>query len=155
MSTPTIRSYAPTDLDAVIDIFQQAIRVTAARDYNKEQIAAWSQVDRARWELRRMSRPTWVAWVNDLPAGFTDLEPDGHLDMLFVHPAYNGKGIATALLHTVEAAAKEQRLTRIFTEASITAKPFFEKRGFTVLTSQLVDVRGQVLQNFRMEKWIG
>lgn len=148
----SIRLYEPADLDAVITIFQRAVRETAAKDYNEAQIQAWSQVDRSRWEMRRLSRPTWIALVEGNPAGFTDLEPNGHLDMLFVHPAYNGKGVASALLHTVEEAAGKQNLPRIFTEASITAKPFFEKQGFTVITSQLVEIRGQVLQNFQMEK---
>jgi putative acetyltransferase len=150
-----IRPYEPADLDAVITIFQRAVRETAAKDYNEAQIQAWSQADRSRWEIRRLSRPTWIAIVEGNPAGFTDLEPNGHLDMLFVHPDYNGKGVATVLLQTVEEAARKQNLPRIFTEASITAKPFFEKRGFTVITSQLVETRGQVLQNFQMEKWIG
>ena len=149
-----IRPYEHTDLDAVIEIFQSAVRVTAAKDYNEAQIQAWSHVDRSRWEMRRMSRPTWIAIVENNPAGFIDLEPNGHLDMLFVHPEYNGKGVASALLQTVEEAARKQNLTRIFTEASITAKPFFEKREFTVITSQLVEIRGQVLRNFPMEKWM-
>jgi putative acetyltransferase len=149
-----IRPYEPADLDAVIAIFQRAVRETAAKDYNEAQIQAWSQTDRSRWEMRRMSRPTWVALVQDTPAGFTDLEPDGHLDMLFVHPAWNGKGVASALLQVVEDTARQQNLQRIFTEASITARPFFERRGFQVITEQVVETRGQWLKNFRMEKWL-
>jgi len=64
------------------------------------------------------------AVVDELPVGFTDLEPDGHLDMMFVHPAHQGAGVATALFNTVEAAARAQNLSRIFTEASITARSF-------------------------------
>jgi putative acetyltransferase len=149
-----IRPYTSTDLDAVIDIFQRAVRETASRDYNEAQISAWSQVDYSRWEMRRMSRPTWLALVDGQPAGFTDLEPDGHLDMMFVHPAFNGRGIATELFKTVIESARQQGIQRVFTEASITAKPFFEKQGFAVITSQLVEIRGQVLQNFKMEKYI-
>ncbi len=102
--------------------------------------------------MRRLSRPTWVAVVGEKPVGFTDLEPDGHLDMMFVHPAHQGVGIATALLERVETAARGQGLARIFTEASITARPFFERRGFRLLAAQIVRVRGQALANFRMEK---
>jgi N-acetylglutamate synthase and related acetyltransferases len=149
-----IRPYTPNDLDTVIEIFRRAILETASKDYNEAQIQAWAQVDRNRWQIHRQSRPTWLAFFNDQAAGFTDLEPDGHLDMLFVHPLYQGRGVATALIRTVEAAAREQHLQRIFTEASITAKPFFEKQGFTLVTDQWVEVRGQRLQNFKMEKYI-
>jgi putative acetyltransferase len=52
----------------------------------------------------------------------------------------------------VEAAARNQELPRIFTEASLTARPFFERRGFVVVAAQQVEKRGQTLANFRMEK---
>ena len=150
--TLSIRSYRPEDLDAVTGIFLAAIRETAAKDYDRAQIEAWAKVDRDAWAERRLSRPTWVAIVAGNPVGFTDLEPDGHLDMMFVHPAHQRAGVATALLERVEAAAQEQGLSRLFTEASITARPFFERRGFCLLAAQVVGIRGQVLANFRMEK---
>ncbi len=40
------------------------------------------------------------------------------------------------------------------TEASITAKPFFESQGFLVVKQQEVERRGQKLINFAMEKFI-
>jgi len=147
-----IRAYRPTDLDAVLAIFLGAVRNVASRDYDPAQIDAWAQVDRAGWAARRLSRPTWVAMIDQTAVGFTDLEPDGHLDMMFVHPAHQGAGIATALLATAEAAARAQGLSRIFTEASVTARPFFARRGFSVLVQQVVEKRGQRLTNFRMQK---
>lgn len=38
------------------------------------------------------------------------------------------------------------------THASITARPFFEKRGYRVIREQLVERRGEKLKNFVMEK---
>ncbi|HXQ40562.1 MAG TPA: GNAT family N-acetyltransferase [Candidatus Udaeobacter sp.] len=150
--TVSIRPYRPDDLDAVIGIFLGAIREIAAKDYDPAQVEAWAQADRDAWAEARLSRPTWVAVIGRKPVGFTDLEPGGHLDMMFVHPAHQGAGIATALLEGVEAAARGQGLSRIFTEASITARPFFERRGFRLVAAQVVRVRGQVLANYRMEK---
>jgi putative acetyltransferase len=97
-------------------------------------------------------RLIWVAVVDELVVGVTDLEPSGHLDRMYVHPEHEGRGIASALLTCLEAAARRQGLTRLFTEASITAKPFFEKRGFKVLTAQVVEFRGENFTNYRMEK---
>ncbi len=87
-----------------------------------------------------------------MAAGFSDLEADGHLDMMFVDPRFQGRGVATALLERVEAEARSLSLSRIFTEASITARPFFERRGFRLIAPQTVELRGQRLVNFRMEK---
>jgi putative acetyltransferase len=43
-------------------------------------------------------------------------------------------------------------LKRVFTEASITARPFFERRGFRVVREQIVMVRGVGMKNFVKEK---
>ena len=41
---------------------------------------------------------------------------------------------------------------RLFTEASKAARPFFEAQGFSVVAEQEVEVRGERLTNYRMEK---
>lgn len=148
----SIRAYRPDDLEAVIAIFERAVRLTAAKDYTPAQIEAWAQVDRERWARRRLDRPTWIALVGELPAGFIDLEEDGHLDMLFVDPDQGGRGVARALVATVEAEGRQRGLGRLFTEASVTARGFFERCGFRLLAAQEVERNGQRLRNFRMEK---
>jgi putative acetyltransferase len=149
-----IRPYRPSDLEALIALFRDAVRQVARRDYSEAQVRAWAPdaIDRARWAARRADRPTWVAEAGGDIAGFTDLEPDGHIDMLFVHPGQQGRGVATALLAQVEAAARAQGIGRLFTEASITARPVFERRGFRVVAPQTVSLRGQRLTNYRMER---
>jgi len=149
---PVIRRYDAANLDAVIGVFLRSVREVASRDYDAGQIAAWAQADRDVWSRRRLERPTWVALLDDVIAGFIDLESSGHIDMLFVDPASQRKGVASALLDTVENAARGQRLAVLDTDASITARPFFEKHGFQVVRSQDVALRGQRLTNFRMEK---
>jgi putative acetyltransferase len=148
----SIRSYQPADLDAVITIFERAVREVASAHYTPAQIDAWAHTERKEWRKARLSRPTWIAEMSGEPVGFSDLEEDGHLDMMFVHPAFQGQGIASALLNTVESAARKQSLTMIYTEASLSARPFFERRGFAVITQQTVKCRGQKLANFRMRK---
>jgi putative acetyltransferase len=151
----TVRDYVAADRDTTITIFLSAIRRVASKDYTREEIEAWAQVeDPDAWADRRASRPTWVAECEGMAIGFTDLEPDGHLDMMFVHPDFQGLGAAGLLLSAVEESARSQGLGRIFTEASLTARPFFERRGFTVILRQSVEKRGQRLTNFRMEKYL-
>ncbi|MBB5573044.1 putative acetyltransferase [Rhizobium paranaense] len=151
----TVRPYLPADADLTIDIFLRAIREVASKDYTQAQVDAWAKVeDREAWAKRRSSRPAWIAQYGNVSIGFADLVPDGLLDMMFVHPDYQGMGAASLLLATVEMEAKRQGLGRIFTEASLTARPFFERRGFSILRSQTVEKRGQTLENFRMEKFL-
>ncbi len=84
--------------------------------------------------------------------GFSDLTGDGCLDMMFVHPEFQGRGVASRLLSRVELEALRLGFKRIHTEASRTARPFFERKGFRVIARQTVEKRGQSLENFRMEK---
>ena len=149
----SIKAYDPADAQATIEIFLRAIREVASKDYTPAQIAAWAKVDDVEvWGQWRASRPTWLAMNGSVPIGFADLKADGCLDMMFVDPDHQGKGVAALLLATVEAAARNQNLQRIFTEASLTARPFFERRGFVVVAAQQVEKRGQTLANFLMEK---
>jgi putative acetyltransferase len=48
--------------------------------------------------------------------------------------------------------AKQQGLKRVFSEVSITARPFYEHFGFSVVNEQTIEVRGQTMNNFMMEK---
>jgi putative acetyltransferase len=93
-----------------------------------------------------------VAVIGSRLAGFSDLEPDGHVDMLYVHPDFQRRGVARLLLQHIERLASAAGMPRLYTEASITARPVFEAIGFRTLNSQIVTVRGVAMTNFRMDK---
>lgn len=69
-------------------------------------------------------------------------------DHLFVHSDYQGKGIATAICSQLESAVQEN----IIAHVSITARPFFEKRGYRMVKEQQVERKGVFLTNFVMIK---
>ena len=149
-----IRPYQLDDLDELIDLFAGSVREVASRDYTSDQIAAWAPVaiSYKDWAERLAGRPTYVAVIGDEIVGFSDLEPDGHIDMLYVHSRFQRRGVARALLTHIQAQAGERGISRLFTEASVTAKPVFERYGFEVIAAQEVELRGQRLRNFRMAK---
>ncbi|WP_231853696.1 GNAT family N-acetyltransferase [Erwinia billingiae] len=141
-------------MDAAIAVFQCAVRGIASKDYDQQQILAWSQVDRQRWQQRLNDSKVWLAEIHRRIVGIISLEADGHLDLLFTDAEYQRRGVATALYRTVEQWARENGVTSIMTEASITAKPFFIHQGFDVNEQQLVQVRGQAFINFKMQKML-
>lgn len=153
-ATITIRPYRAADLEPLLTLFARSVREVASRDYNPAQIEAWARPspDREAWAARLGGKPTLVAERDGVIAGFSDLEPDGHIDMMFVHPEHQGVGVASALLTQIEAMARNQGIDRLFTEASITARPFFERRGFRVVTAQHIERRGQTFRNYKMER---
>lgn len=93
-----------------------------------------------------------VGLVDGTIAGYTNLADDGYVDCLYVHADHQRRGVATALFRSLEDAAQAQSVLRLHSEVSITARPFFERNGFTTIAPQMVTVRGQQYLNFRMEK---
>jgi putative acetyltransferase len=126
----------------------------APGDYTASQVLAWASTlaEEAKFAARCASRSTWVAETDDRIAGFSDLESDGHIDLLYVHPDFQRRGVARALLEHIESVARSLRLSRLYTEASVTARPVFERLGFRVVVPQTVTVRGESMTNYRMEK---
>jgi putative acetyltransferase len=101
---------------------------------------------------RMAARRTLVAEEGGEVVGFAELEDDGRLDMLYVRKDAVGRGVGRRLYEAVEREARGQGLGCIFAEASMTARPFFERRGFRVVREQMVSRRGVSLTNFVMEK---
>jgi putative acetyltransferase len=82
------------------------------------------------------------------------MESDGHVHLLYVHSTNQRRGLATALLAEAEASARAGGVARRYTEASITAHPFFEHCGFRSLAEQTVRLGGEDFRNFKMKKFL-
>ena len=82
--------------------------------------------------------------------GFADMDGSGYLDRLYVHRDFQRRGVASALCDALEAASAAETFTP---QASRTARPFLEHRGWRVVREQTVLRRGVALNNFVMEKF--
>jgi putative acetyltransferase len=149
-----VRDFRADDVKALIDVFRSSVRIIARRDYTQAQVIAWAPdvIDSGVWETRYATRRAFVAEIDSTQVGFTDLESDGHVDMMYVHAQCQGKGIASALLSHVESVARGLGIHELHTESSITARWFFERRGFQLISQQIVSMRGQKFVNYRMKK---
>ena len=149
-----IRYYEAGDAPEIVRLFFETVHSVNRTDYSEEQLQAWapSVPHPDGWHSRMVARQTLVAEESGEVVGFAELEGDGHLDMLYVRGDAEGKGVGRRLYEAVEREARGQGLDRIFTEASITARPFFERQGFRVVHEQRVSRRGVSLTNFAMEK---
>lgn len=149
-----LRPYKPADLPELLTLFRETVHTVNAKDYTREQLNAWApqNPDAVKWQGSLSANYTLVAVIDNEIAGFADIDSTGYFDHLFVHKNHQGKGVAKALANAMEAHAAEQGYKVITVAASITAKPFFESLGYTVLKQQSVERLGQVLTNYLMEK---
>ena len=152
--TMRLRPYRPDDAPALLALFRGTIRRVNSRDYTPGQIRAWSSddIDPVGWADRFTDRFVVVAEESEQPIGFAELESSGHIDRVYVSADHQRRGVGRSLLSSVVDEACRLGVVRLFTEASITARPFFEAQGFTVLAPQVVECRGAEFVNYRMER---
>jgi len=145
-----IREYQPLDCEVLAELFYNTVHTVNVKDYTKEQLDVWAAgiIDLEKWNQSFEEHYSLVAIDDEVIVGFGDINKAGYLDRLFVHSDYQRKGIATAICNELEQAVQES----IVTHASITARPFFEKRGYKVIKEQQVERQGIFLTNYIMEK---
>lgn len=149
-----IRDYRPGDHVAIAEIFPRAVHEVASREYSEEQCRAWAErePDSDHWERRCGRKKPFVYVVDGAVVGFCELDPDGHIDCTYTHPDHVRKGVATQLVtHAIEVAGSKG-LERVHVEASLCARPLFEKLGFHLIEERDVEIQGVLLKNFKMEK---
>jgi len=149
-----LREYTIDDTEEIIKLFYGTVHEVNIRDYSKEQVDAWApaNIDIEVWIRRLEDKFTYVAKESTKIIGFGQLEANGHIDCFYCHKDFQRQGIGTQILEQIESKAKALKIKKLFTEASITAKPFFESKNFIVVKKQEVERRGQKFTNFVMEK---
>jgi putative acetyltransferase len=149
-----IRRYTDEDAAATLTVFRRAVRETASHDYSPEQVAEWApdDIDLEGWAVARASATTFVAVEGERVIGFADLVGDGYVDMTFVDPDFGRRGVATALLESVVATARDRGVRLMTVHASITARPFFERHGFVVDAVHRIAPDGASAINYAMSR---
>lgn len=145
-----LRQYIPSDIGGILHVFQSSVKELCSGDYSHAQTTAWTAcADKEKWNAEFLTRHTTVAVSDAKIIGFCDIEADGHLDRLYVSPEYARKGVGKALVKDAERVVKDRS---VFVEASITAKPFFQKLGYVATEKQTVERHGEKLINYKMIK---
>lgn len=151
-----VRPYRNEDAAALAIVFERAVRGIASRDYSPAQIEAWIGPGprEARFRTKMADgRRCWVAVdEHGQVTAFVDLEADGHIDLLFADPVVAGRGAATALLDSLERAARESGVPHLHVEASEPARRFFLKRGYSVVQRRDCEIGGVAIHNYAMER---
>lgn len=150
MKGVTIRDYREADAPALAVVFHRSVRRGTASHYSFPQRIAWSPRVQtgAAWHARLAEIETIVAESAEGPVGFMALDvPDGFIDFAYVDPAVRGSGVGAAMYAVLEGRARHAGLTRLETEASRVAEPFFAARGWRVLRRQRVRRHGLKLPN--------
>ena len=156
MNTELIVDYNESMLDEMLRLFYNTVHTVNAKDYNKEQLENWAphKIDKKKWEDRLTNNVCLVTIYNEQIVGFGELSEEGGIDTMYVHKNHQGKKIASRLLNELMAYAHDHCFETLTTEASITARPFFERHGFKVIKTQTNHYDDLVFVNYKMKKKI-
>lgn len=148
-----LRPLLRADLPELANVYRASVNELASRDYDAAQRQAWqAQADDAAFIERLAEGVTIVADHHGTPVAFAQLHPANHLCMMYVDPEWAGLGIATLLYQYLEDEARILGSSELTTDASHTAKRFFESVGFKTLEEEVVVLDGVSLARTKMEK---
>ncbi len=149
-----LKLYNPNDLETIMELFYKSVHEVCVNEYTLEQLDAWApkEPDALRWRNSLNKNHTITAVIDGKIVGFGDVGETGYLDRLYVDKAYLHQGVASMILNNLEKYARAKGIKFMHTASLITAKPFFEAKGYQILQEQIVERRGVRIKLFLMEK---
>ncbi len=148
-----IQNYTQDKAIEVADLFHHAVHAIDESIYTQQQKEAWAPTppNYELWTTRLDRKKPFLAMIDGKIAGFIELDSDGHIDCTYTHPNFQGRGVASALYGHILSIAKQKHFARLYVEVSLTALPFFKKRGFNILKKNELQRNGVTLINYDME----
>ena len=150
-----IRAALQSDAVELKKLFQNTVLAINRRDYSQAEVEDWASCGDDLSNIEDMIKTHYfIVAVNQQSeiVGFSSITPQGYLHSMFVHNDFQGEGIATILLNEIEQYAITNGIMRITSEVSLTARPFFEKKGYIVEEEQKRKANQLSLTNFWMAK---
>lgn len=149
-----LRTYRQEDCEEISRLFYDTVHSVNARDYTEAQLFAWANgtPDLTAWNESFLAHYTLVAVENEKHHRIRRHQA-GRLSgpAVCTEKTRQGRGIAGRLCDSLE---QKFPVRKIITHASITARPFFESRGYRIIREQQVERNGILLTNFVMEKYL-
>ena len=148
-----IRKYTYGEEEYLWKIFYDTVRNVNVKDYTIEQVKAWAPevYDKEDWNNKIMNISPYVAFLDGKILGYADLQDNGKIDHFYVHHNFQRMGIGNCLMNHLIKQARTKRIKKLYSEVSITAKPFFEYFKFRVAIKQEVEIRGIKIINYLMD----
>ncbi len=151
-----IRKAQKTDSRALAQLYYETVHAINSRDYNARQLHAWAPAvyPDSFWLARLRRYEVYVAVVEGRLVGFAEFDRRGYIDCFYVHHLQQGRGVGKALMRKMIQLAKRYHLRRLRADVSITARAFFEGRGFRLVRRQKKIYRGQPFKQLLMESTV-
>ena len=153
-SLTRIRRFREGEESALLKVRYSAIHLIARRDYSEEQLQAWAprDIDMVVWCDKIHQINPFVAELSGQIVGYADLQSNGYINHFFVSGRHPNRGIGTQLMRHLLSQAEVHGMHELTSDVSLTAQPFFERFGFSVVEQRFPELQGVVLSNALM-RW--
>lgn len=149
-----IRKATNNDIVELQNMVCKTIHTVCAKDYNPEQLDAWTNAirNRAKWEKRIQAQLVELAIIDGNIVGISSLENHSYIDLMYIHMNHQHQGIASSMLERIIQIARANNSSKLESDVSITAKPLFLNKGFKEVKMNRKVLEGVELINYRMVK---
>ncbi len=135
----TIREMLAGEARAFLEVQRAAVRAIAAKDYSPAEIEAWAPLPVTEDDIELVHKNglnshRLVAEAEGRIVGAGALvTQNAELSACYVVPEAARKGVGSALVREIERTARQQGLTFLQLDSSVTAEPFYASLGYRVI----------------------
>ena len=147
-----IRKFLKGDEQELWELFYNTVHTINIYDYTQTQVDLWasSNLDTNTVIKKFREINPFVVIKNEKIVGYADIQSDGYIDHFYCHHQFQRQGVGRLLFSMIKEEALKNGISQMYSNVSITAKPFFEAMGFLVEKEQIVEMQNQEFKNFRM-----
>ncbi|WP_455205132.1 N-acetyltransferase family protein [Kaarinaea lacus] len=129
-----VRKVKRTDIPQISILYYNTVRNINAKDYRADKIQAWAPKLYADkyWLQRFKNYRVFVVEAENQVVGFSELGKYGHVDCFYVDYCWQGRGVGRLLMQRLNAEARKSRITKLYSEVSVTALVFLNARDFVL-----------------------
>jgi putative acetyltransferase len=157
-----VRDIRTADARAFLEVHHAAVRGLAAKDYPQQVIDDWAPLPITEDDVRHLLKNPdnelrLVAELDGAIAGIGALVlANSELRACYVAPQAVRQGVGSALVANIERIARENGLTCLCVDSSLTAEPFYRALGYVVRErGEHVRASGMRMPCVRMHKSLG
>jgi len=142
------------DQENLLHLMIETIKSRCSQYYTAAQINAWvlSAQDKRHWQNVIQQHYALVLELDHKIVGFSSLESGSHVYFMYTHKDYCNQGIASRLYERIEKESIRQSSHTITADVSMTARSFFEAKGFQVLKENNNKIDQVSIINYTMIK---
>jgi len=149
-----IRIAEELDIPALAELYQTTVLQIAPGHYSAEQTQMWAAfaADTVGFQQFILKATTFIASDESGILGFAGIAADGHVTSTYVRSDRIRQGIGSTLMQKILEYAHNHKIERLYAEASEFSLGLFEKFGFYIYDTEIVDRQGVKFRRYLVER---